>query len=256
MQHWKNSTLFGTAMAMGLGACLSVDSFGQSPLITPISQTRFVRVVAGYTIQYNASDFGLFQRDAATSFDDRHHGSYSGAWAHQTTIINPASIEGAMGARVQSQGLGTAIGRSLCLVVFDVPILCRAEFSGEFLSPSYLFANRVGNVSLAQQQQTVFSILVQQPREVNLAGFLLPGRATFTIEVRDEHFTIHEGSDEGAFYFTFSLVNAADVNLDGLVNTEDFFLFLSGFFSGDGDFNMDGVTNSQDLFDFLTNFLY
>ncbi len=49
---------------------------------------------------------------------------------------------------------------------------------------------------------------------------------------------------------------AADFNHDGLVNSQDFFDFLSAFFANApaADFNHSGVVNSQDFFDFLTAF--
>jgi hypothetical protein len=47
---------------------------------------------------------------------------------------------------------------------------------------------------------------------------------------------------------------ACDFNSNGVLNSQDFFDFLSAFFNNNSDFNHDGVTNSQDFFDFLACF--
>jgi len=47
---------------------------------------------------------------------------------------------------------------------------------------------------------------------------------------------------------------AADTTHDGVVDSHDFYAYLSRFFAGHADFNTDGVTNSQDFFDFMTAF--
>lgn len=55
---------------------------------------------------------------------------------------------------------------------------------------------------------------------------------------------------------TVEVVNncTCDWNTDGMLTSQDFFDFLSGFFTNNADFNMDGMTTSQDFFDFIACF--
>ncbi|MBC7772835.1 MAG: hypothetical protein H7210_10100 [Pyrinomonadaceae bacterium] len=63
-----------------------------------------------------------------------------------------------------------------------------------------------------------------------------------------------------ALFATIDFVKATpvfcrcDSNQDDVVNSQDFFNYLSDFFAGGGDYNGDGSTNTQDLFDFLNCF--
>ncbi len=51
-----------------------------------------------------------------------------------------------------------------------------------------------------------------------------------------------------------TLLEIADWDLSGTVNSSDFFEFVADFFDGSADFNHDGVNNSQDFFDYLAAF--
>jgi hypothetical protein len=58
----------------------------------------------------------------------------------------------------------------------------------------------------------------------------------------------------GGFWGGGSAPCRAEWNADDVVNSQDFFDFLTSFFGGQADFNFDAVTNSQDFFDYLTVF--
>ena len=47
----------------------------------------------------------------------------------------------------------------------------------------------------------------------------------------------------------------ADWNGDGMLNSDDFFAFISDFLDGEADYNLDQVTNSEDFFIFVEEFL-
>jgi len=53
---------------------------------------------------------------------------------------------------------------------------------------------------------------------------------------------------------TYAVGCPADFNNNNVVNTQDLFDFINGFFQGTADFTGDGAVNSQDFFDYLAAF--
>ncbi len=64
------------------------------------------------------------------------------------------------------------------------------------------------------------------------------------------------GAPVGRIVFGTPSACAADFNNDGVLNSQDYFDFLTAFFTAgpSADFNNDGAINSQDFFDFLAMF--
>ncbi len=48
---------------------------------------------------------------------------------------------------------------------------------------------------------------------------------------------------------------ACDWNLDGYVDTSDYYSFIGSWLEGDADFNDDGATDSNDFFAYVTSFV-
>ncbi len=94
------------------------------------------------------------------------------------------------------------------------------------------------------------------PGMMDHADVIVPAGATHLfIGVHD---SLHEDNTDtdGDFAARVFILCPADFNTDGIVNSQDFFDFLSAFFSAApaADFNRDGSINSQDFFDFLVAF--
>lgn len=88
------------------------------------------------------------------------------------------------------------------------------------------------------------------------AGFTVNG-----IQLNSVTFSDSTNTNAGLAIIALSVRDAADVclgdfNHDNFVNSQDFFDFLTSFFSQlpNADFNNDGFINSQDFFDFLVAF--
>jgi len=79
-------------------------------------------------------------------------------------------------------------------------------------------------------------------------------RVRFVAQDLDADSTVEAGIDDfrlDAIECDAGDACACDWNDSGVLNSQDFFDFLAGFFAENADFNNDNVTNSQDFFDFL-----
>jgi len=94
--------------------------------------------------------------------------------------------------------------------------------------------------------------------EVDVAAFVTPTanvKLRFVASDQGPDSTVEAAIDDlTVTNFTCDAACPGDWNDDAVVNSADFFDFLTGFFASNADFNASGATDSQDFFDFIAAF--
>jgi hypothetical protein len=169
----------------------------------------------------------------------------------QTTVVNGAAVPPAQATLINDMIAQANLNRS--------GVVVKGRRSGELRGWVYIGA------SIFQSDH--------QPETISAAALLASAAAgsqlTYTVVPFGSQDRIGVDRDSDGWYdYSETIVSAdpadassfpggpgnGDVNADLVINSQDYFDFLTGFFGGSQDFNGDGVTNSQDYFDFLAVF--
>ncbi|TVS08208.1 MAG: hypothetical protein EA423_02025 [Phycisphaerales bacterium] len=120
-------------------------------------------------------------------------------------------------------------------------------------------AEEAVSYSLIIATDASFNDIVFEQHNIRSTSFTLPAGVldscgTFVWTVDAENPSGTTGAQQGSE--SFVIPSPADLTGDGIVDADDFFLFLQLFAAGDprADFNNDGVIDADDFFAFLTAF--
>ena len=131
-----------------------------------------------------------------------------------------------------------------------VEIACTRTDSGDYTFPATRgqhFLMRIASSSaFPEEEGPAFGSLVLSLNDQDLDG------VTDAVDrCPGSQYPDNDGTPDGCTESTCPV----DVNGDGIVNSTDFFEFVTGYFGGSADYNGDGITNSEDFFGFLSDFL-
>jgi hypothetical protein len=246
--------------------------------VTLVSQDRYVR--ASVSSQNNppflppggssdahemvATDFGPFAATVTASIPVGSAGAVQDSSLSTSRISGTGSGNASLNVPLNHIICG-ARGESFVQVEFDVSAPRRyrliADASMDVPSLTYCFVRIDMHVSSADStllNQTLFN---NNPAmfHVDQQGLLAPGSYEFYVSLDARVINIEYEltiADHASFGLDLVMQCPADFNLDGSVESQDFFDYLAAFFAGDpsADYTGEGVVNSQDFFEFLAAF--
>jgi hypothetical protein len=134
---------------------------------------------------------------------------------------------------------------------------------GNWGDVSFHFSPSVTHVGFSMGDTNIRALVTLNGRlitSLNLPFGFRQGFLRFTAPTGIESLGVLNGRNpfgDGLVFDHLAFMNCrVDLNSDAVVNSADFFDFLTFFFAGDtrADFNLDATINSQDFFDFLSAF--
>ncbi len=233
----------------------SVDTlarFVAEPVFNVVSDQEVANLVA-FLLAFSGSDLpqgsptNIFFPPGGTSKDT------PAAVGWQTTVVNGASVPPAQSTLITSMLAQANLNK--------VGVVVKGRQGGRQHGWTYIGANQFEtDLSGAGHIVTAAALLASAAPGGELTYTVVPIGTQRRIGVDrdndgaldfDEISVCSDPANPNQFPGSQTCV---DFNGDLLINSQDFFDFLTGFFAGNADFNGDGPTNSQDFFDFLNAF--
>lgn len=214
-----------------------------------------------------SDDLGVFDRahDARAITDDER--ALAEVLSDQETLAEATLVRGRLstGAAARTRGEETdarGAGKSELVSLFTLTERTRFALTGVLIVRDLdgAFVD-LSSISLVRQGDSDFdAIVIDDPGHVEIFGELPAGEYRFEAQTA----VVAEAAGEmlssivGVIEFEFRLSECrADINADGELDAEDFFLFLDLFARDDlsVDFVRDGRIDSQDFFAYLDLFV-